>query len=185
MKIDKAVLKASIEGNDAAVMENILEEIGLLIEQNPFCSRMSFLLANQKIAKKPVLNRQGELSAPNCIGTAFFVAGVGSLGYPYHAYEGELDTHMKTKVKVKWDDCFHDHPERRIPGSFIFSYSVENDGWHAGIYLGHVKEEHISFSQHGHGRKFGPERISGNYCSPRYYIPATLPKIQQDRKPKG
>lgn len=170
------ILKGSIVARDFVIIGDMLKEIELLIERNPFSARMHYLLENQDLASKAVLNIRDRISPPNCIGTAFFIAGVGSLHYPYHAYSYELNLHMSSAGQTaRWDDCFRKHIERRIPGAFIFSYSLEKDDWHAGIYLGEVDGEHLSFAQHGHSGKFGPETISRNYCNPDYYLPSTLP----------
>lgn len=174
---EQTALEAAILSQDVGMPRGMLDEIASMIDQNPFFERIRFLLANQDLAKKPVKNVAGEFSPPNCIGTAFFIAGVGPFDYPYHAYGNELSEHMEQQPgSGRWDDAFSGHPERKIPGAFIFSYSVESDDWHAGIYLGTVGDEHILFAQHGHGESFGPELESRNYCSPSYYIPKTLLK---------
>ena len=151
------------------------DELKGLIAQNPFCERILFLLANPQLATTPVLNTKGRLSPPNCIGTAFFVAGVSSLPYPYHGYGFELYPHMR-QPDQKWDDFFFPHPERRIPGAFVFSYCIEIEDWHAGIYLGETRQGHILFAQRGHAEEFALETLSGNYSNPDYYIPTTLMK---------
>ncbi len=73
-----------------------------------------------------------------------------------------------------WIAAFRRHIERRAPGAFIFSFSIESDGWHAGIYLGEIRGEHIAFAQHEHGGTFGPEVIYRCYADPDYYTPSTL-----------
>jgi len=178
MNIDVVALRKVVLSHDVEIIGAALGEIVSLIDKNPFSERIRFLLGNQNLAKKPVKNVVGEISPPNCLGTAFFIAGVSPFNYPYHGYDFELNPHMKQPGPRKWDDCFSfGHFDRRVPGAFVFSYSVENDGWHAGIYLGIVGDEHVLFAQHGHGESFGPESLI-NYASPDYYIPKTLLKKQ-------
>ena len=178
MKLDKTTIIGSIRERDMESIGNAWKELSFLMEQNPFSEKMCFLLTHKEIAKVPVENKMGEISEPNCIGTAFFVADVSALKYPYHGYDFELDPHMIQPGEKSHDDMFHQHHERRIPGAFIFSYSVQSDGWHAGIYIGKIGEEHVAFAQHGHGGSFCLETVARNYCSPEYYIPSTLLKIQ-------
>jgi hypothetical protein len=176
MEIDIAALKEGIQPRDMEILGGALEEILLLIDQNPFSERIKFLLLNQDIADKPVENIYGELSAPNCIGTALFIAGVGKFAYPYHAYEKELVKHRSYQPKSgDWEACFFGHIERRIAGAIAFSYCVVPRGCHAGIYLGKVRDRHVLFAQHNHKEKFGPESESRNHqFPPSYYIPRTL-----------
>jgi hypothetical protein len=176
MKLDKATLIGSVHKHNLEIIGNAWQELLPLIGQNPFSKRMFFLLTHPEIAKVRVKNRKDEIRVPNCIGTAFFVAGVGTLKYPYHAYDFELDQHMVQPGEKKWDDVFFRHYEKRIPGAFIFSYSVQQDDWHAGIYVGKVGEEHLAFTQDGPGGNFCLQTIARNYCSPDYYIPSTLLK---------
>jgi len=177
MAIHQLIKRESILEHDLEALVPRLDGIAELISQNPFSERIKLLLANPGWATKPVKNMMGELSAPNCLGTAFFIAGVGKFNYPYHAYDNELDEHMKQPGPKRWDDIFLPHYERRIPGAFVFSCDFNAD-WHAGIYLGTIEDEHILFAQHGHGREFGPETLR-NYSNPSYYIPRTLRTDQQ------
>jgi hypothetical protein len=186
MKIDTTIIKGSIDPHDLDVLEGALGEIQLLIENNPFGAKMCFLLTQQHLGQKPVSNNCGEVSAPNCIGTAFFIAGVGQKNHPFHGYSFELNPFMKREGKKRGaHDFLFTHHECRVPGAFIFSYCVRGDDWHAGIYLGEVNGEHIAFAQYGHGGMFGPQLISKHYSRPDYYIPPTLPKVHKDRKPVG
>ncbi|MDD5165559.1 MAG: hypothetical protein PHG25_03455 [Candidatus Pacebacteria bacterium] len=178
MKLTKKTLFEAIHGDELEIISSGWGELLTMIESNPFSERISHLLTHQEIGQIKVRNNHGELSAPNCLGTAFFVAGVGALQYPYHAYSDELDPHLVQPEKEKLIDLFRAHYERRVPGAFIFSYSVQQDGWHAGIYIGSIGEEHVAFAQHGHGGKFCFETIARNYVRPNYYIPSTLVKIQ-------
>ena len=172
------VVEDTILPHDKDLIGMEAERIVWLINQNPFAERIWDLLLNPEIAKKPVVNKKDQLSAPNCIGTAFFVAGVSSLGYPYHAYSFELNPHMEQPKPEKEDDSlfalFRRHDERRIPGAFCFSYCVGNEDWHAGIYLGAIKDEQILFAQNGHGGNFCLQTLNRNYSGPDFYIPKTL-----------
>ncbi len=160
-------------------LEKHQSEIERLIIRNPFSERILHLLLNPQLASKPVLNRYKRESPPNCIGTAFWVAGVSKLDYPYHGYENELSPHMKLNIPPEerlLEAIFgNKHPENMIPGAFNFSYCVLSDGWHAGIYLGRVEDKEVLFAQHGHGRPFGIE-TEKCYASPKYFIPRTLNK---------
>jgi hypothetical protein len=178
METLEIVVEDTILPHDRDLIGKETERIVWLINQNPFAGRIWDLLLNPEIARKPVVNKKDLISTPNCIGTAFFVAGVSSLGYPYHAYSFELDPHMDHPRPEKDPDLrsttFCQHDERRIPGAFCFSYCVRNDDWHAGIYLGRVNDEHISFAQNGHGGDFCLQNLRGNYACPNFYIPKTL-----------
>ncbi|MEI8248976.1 MAG: hypothetical protein WCG07_00560 [Candidatus Taylorbacteria bacterium] len=178
MKLEKKTLLQTVKEHDIEIIGGAWEEAMSLIEQNPFSERIGFLLNHQEIATTPVKNMENIISIPNCIGTAFFVAGVGTLAYPYRAYDFELNPHMVQAEGSKSIDMFRQHHERRIPGAFIFSYSAGQDDWHAGIYVGKIADEHISFAQHGHGGPFCLETVARNYCRPDYYIPSTLLKNQ-------
>jgi hypothetical protein len=175
MKIDEIVVREAMLFDDEKIIGHISGDVVAMIDQNPFSERIKFLLANQDLAKKPVKNVNGELSAPNCIGTAFFIAGVGPFGYPYYAYD-EIRQYLE---EPELRNYFSEHSERRVPGAFCFSYSTEIGDWHAGIYLGMVGDEHILFAQHGYGKSFGPESL-WNYCVPTYYLPRTLLKSQSN-----
>jgi hypothetical protein len=154
---------------DLEIIGDNLDDILSLIDQNPFSERIWYLLKNENIAKIPVKNIVGEYSPPNCIGTAFFIAGVGELDYPYHGYGFELNDHISNQS----NNFFKQYLERRIQGAFAFSYSTKIDSWHAGIYLGKIKNEHVFFAQHGHAESFGPESLR-NFSSIFYEIPKTL-----------
>jgi len=158
------------------VSKETYEEVRRLTINNPFGDRILYLLKNQKIAKEPVLNLHGKTSPPNCIGTALWVAGVSKLDYPYHAYEDELNEHMidEDDNRDELIKALRSNPKNKILGAFCFSYSVEAD-WHAGIYLGRIKEQDFLFSQNGHGKPFV---IGTSLCfaNPRYFIPRTLKK---------
>lgn len=178
MEYNKDVLEQSIYVGDRGILDLMLPEAWELIATNPFAEKMFYLLAHQELGVTPVINRKNRNSAPNCIGTAFFIAGLSSLGYPYHGYSFELDLHMKINGREpSWDDIMFKHYDRRIPGAFVFSYSVTQDGWHAGIYLGEANGRHLAFAQHGHGEKFGPEIIDRNFSDPDYYYPSTLQRL--------
>jgi hypothetical protein len=174
--IDIEILKASIESEDIKLLGEHLEAVALLIDQNPFADKIRYLIANQEIRHKAVINKLGKLSPPNCIGTAFFIAGVSEFGCPYHAYGYELDPHFNpTGKEITWMDYHCDSKKGKQPGAFIFSCARDtDDSWHAGIYLGQVNGDHVAFSQHGHGGKFGPELVKKNYESPYYYVPRAL-----------
>jgi hypothetical protein len=184
MAIDEKTIRESLYYRDKDLGE-IWREIAGLIDGNPFSERMRFLLENQHLATTPVKNLKDVVSPPNCIGTAFFVAGVSELDYPYHGYDFELNPHMKQEDNSEHDmfRLFNRHLERRIPGAFAFSYCVDAD-WHAGVYLGVVGEEHVLFAQHGHKGKFGPESLR-NYDSPTYYIPRTLRATSREARGRG
>ncbi|MFA7252430.1 MAG: hypothetical protein WC027_01075 [Candidatus Paceibacterota bacterium] len=173
----KVVVEDAILPHDKDLILSVVESIVELINQNPFTSRIWFLLLNPEIAQKPVINKKSELKPPNCIGTALFVAGLDQIGYPYHAYDDELGDHTgefdPENLQGRLFSSYRRYPERMIPGAFCFSYSEDAD-CHAGIYLGQVKGEHILFAQHGAGGVFCVETLSGNYTSPDFYIPATL-----------
>jgi len=160
------------EGDKEFLSENI-PEVERLILKNPFSGRMIHLLRHQELYDKPVLNLAGKLEPPNCMGTAFWIAGVSKLDYPYQANDCELNPHMKVEEE-DWEDHFRVHSERKIPGAFAFSYSVEIDSWHAGIYLGEIKSRDILFAQHGTHKMFGIE--TWGPVRFEYYIPATLKK---------
>lgn len=168
--------------SDLEMLGSIISDIEKLISQNPFSERITYLINHQELSQKPVRNLKGELKAPNCIGTAFWIARVSSLNYPYHAYENELDKHMRdendkrdTLIKT-----FYPNPNNKIPGAFIFSYGVEAEDWHAGIYLGSIGTKDISFAQHGVGGLFGPQSLAMNYANPQYYIPDTLSQLRKN-----
>lgn len=181
---EENVLAGAILANDES-LKCIVNEIGSLIEANPFFERIWTLLGDQSLATKPVRNKVGELSAPNCIGTAFFVAGVGAFNYPYHAYDFELAPHMKQPEEPSKSlaDHFRIRRARMVPGAFCFAYHPGAESWHAGIYLGEVREENIVFAQHGHGGNFCPELVAKHYFNPDYYIPRTL--LVSSQKPGG
>ena len=171
-------LELDILEHDTDALAHNWANILTLIERNPFSERMKFLLEHQDLFNKPVLNLAGELEPPNCHGTAFWVAGVSKLNYPYQANEDELNEHMKPEERgesdeSRWRVC-NPHIERRIPGAFSFSFDY-NAGWHSGIYLGKIENEHIFFAQHGTHRGFGPESLRC-YTNPTYYIPRSLKK---------
>ena len=159
MPIDKKLLIEAISYRYIEFLEPKWESVAELIKENPFSEKMIYLLNNQWLSEKKVKNRAGTFSNPNCIGTAFFIAG--ACKNPYQAFENELSKHMKSGM------------EGKIPGSFVFSYCYEMDNFHAGIYLGTIKDTDIMFSQQGYGCKFGPE-TEGNYASPEYYLPSSL-----------
>ena len=178
METLEIVVEDSILAHDKEWIGTEAERIVWLINQNPFAGRIWDLLLNPAIATKPVVNKQAELSAPNCIGTALFVAGVSDLGYPYHAYSYELNPHMEQPKAAKDEDSlfalFRRHDERRIPGAFCFSYCVGSDDWHAGIYLGTVRDEQVLFAQNGRGGDFCVQTARRNYAFPDFYVPKTL-----------
>ncbi len=157
----ESLLEGSLSSRETLIKPKIFGEISSLINNNPFRKRIVFLLENQQLANTPIKNLLGIESCPNCIGTALFIAGVSPFNYPHRAYENELDQHMNEKTN------------KHLPGAFVFSYSAESDDWHAGIYLGKIKEDHIAFAQHGRGDKFGPESLNCNYCAPHFYVPRT------------
>jgi len=159
--------------HDVNVLAYNWVDILALIGRNPFSERIKFLLEHQELSNRPVPNLAGELGVPECKGTAFWIAGVSKLDYPYQANDDELNQHMEQSGPKRWDDFFRVHNERRIPGAFCFSYSAQVDSWHAGIYLGEIGEEHVLFAQHGTGNKFGPESLR-YYSHPDYYIPRSL-----------
>ena len=173
--IDKYdALRAGIYYEVFETLEPLLEDIGELIEQNPFSERIKYLLERPSLSRIPVLNLHDEMSPPNCLGTSFWIADVGKLDYPYHAYSYELDEHMgKTENSAK--SLFNSNLERRISGAFCFSFDTRIEGWHSGIYLGTIGKEHILFGQHGHGKDFGLETEWVFVC-PEYYIPRSLKK---------
>ncbi len=175
MSLEKASLINFFPPHDREMIGDAWDDVVALVESNPFSERMQFLFSHKDLAHKPVKNKVGRLSAPNCLGTAFFVAGVDVIGYPYHAYSFELNQHMKQPGENS-DSCFlaYDHVHRRVPGAFVFSPCIHGEDWHAGIYLGQVRGEHVAFAQHGHGGSFGVETLSKNYSYPDYYIPSTL-----------
>lgn len=175
--MNEATLLASTQKRDLEIIGSNWREVLALIERNPFSERIFYLLAHQEIASVAVVNTRGISSPPNCIGTALYIAGVSTLPYPYHAYSYELNPHMEQPGEKRWDDFFWPHEERRIPGGFVFSFCAEGDGWHAGIYLGQIGDEHILFAQHDHGGNFGVETLARNYASPDYYVPSTLLKV--------
>lgn len=177
MALDEQLIIDSFSRHDMHLAE-ISSGIIDLVHANPFSERLIYLLNNQDLAAGKVVNLKGIVSEPNCIGTALFIAGVSELNYPYHGYSSELNPHMKEPVierssMARIANMFSSHLERRIPGAFAFSYSVEIDDWHAGVYLGEVDGVPILFAQHGHKGKFGPESLR-NYSCPTYYIPLTL-----------
>ncbi len=175
MKLTKDTVLAGIENGDRHILGNSLDEIMALINNNPFAKKIIYLLCNQRVATIPVRNLLGESSKPNCLGTCFYIAGVSELLYPYHAYSRELEPHVKSgRTPEEVATMLFPDFEKMIPGAFIFSYSSEQDDWHAGIYLGKIADVDIAFSQHGHGRLFGPEVVNRNYANPNYYIPSTL-----------
>jgi hypothetical protein len=169
----KNILEGTLAHGEQLINSDLFEDIENLISKNPFAERINYLLLNQNLATNPVRNLRDEISAPNCIGTTFFIAGLSVLGYPYHAYENELSPHMKEENKREIFDLFNPHLERKVPGAFAFSYSAEAEGWHTGIYLGEIKGMDLAFSQHGHGAKFGPESLR-MYASPKFYLPKNL-----------
>ena len=171
---EEAALEGAVLRDDEKVLRPILEGVALMIDQNPFSGRIWSLLTNARLATKPVLNTKGEIIPPNCLGTVFFVAGVGSFDYPYHAYDDELNQHLKQPGPKDWSDSFRIHLDRRIPGAFCFSCDGVNADWHAGIYLGLVGDEHVFFAQHGSGGIFCLE-LMRYYPNSDYYIPRTLP----------
>ncbi len=174
MKLNKEIILKAILTDELNIISRAWKELASMVENNPFRERICHLLTHQRIGQMEVKNNHNELSAPNCLGTAFYIAGVSALKYPYHAYADELDRHMAQPEERKLVNMFRTHHERRVPGAFIFSYSVQLDGWHAGIYIGSVGEERMAFAQDGHGGKFCLETIARNYCRPNYYTPATL-----------
>ena len=145
-----------------------IKQVVKLLKNNPFFERINFLLRNREIATRKVKNVFGEISCPNCIGTAFFVAGVGKFDYPYYAHRFEFDT------GTGYNDCNEHIPikmniSKRVPGAFVASYCSLIDGWHIGIYIGKVNEYSVAFSQQGHGGAFGVETVVHNYKRPEYY----------------
>ncbi len=154
-----------------------------LIEYNPFVNNIHFLLNNPELARIPVLNKHGERRNPNCIGTAFFIAGISSLGYPYHAYDNELGGHrVKDDPNRSYEDKLKDTLSRnihnKIPGAFVYSLM---DSYHVSIYLGAIEDMDIFFSQFGSigsKRMFGTqtERCFGN---PMFYLPTSLSRSTQ------
>ena len=136
---------------------------------------MTTLIFNQHLGRNPVEDTMGNSVKPNCLGTAFFIAGVGKFDHPYCAYDRDLGEHIYLEGDEHNNPLlrhFRQHLHRRIPGAFVFSYSC--DDWHAGIYLGQIEEEPVAFAQHGIGKGFGPEVIANNFVSPDYYLPRTL-----------
>ena len=177
MTQDEINLKEIILPHDLALIEDAWPEIWAMVERHPFSEQIQFLLANQDLSRKKVLNIRREMSEPNCIGTALFVAGLSPLGYPYHGLSVELGQHMKEDDGLSLAQMiWHCTVERRRPGVFIFSHCGESDDWHAGIYVGQIGNEHIAFAQHGRGRPFGFESIRQNYADAQYYTPSTLAK---------
>lgn len=152
-------------------------EIMPLINQNPFSERIRFILGDLGLATRHVLNKHNELKPPNCLGSAFWIAGVSDLNYPYHAYDYELKEHMNKNFGPKYWDSTELNLENAIPGAFVFSCAISLDGadWHSGIYLGQIKDRSIMFEQHCAGGSFGPESLQ-RYIRPRFYIPKTLRK---------
>lgn len=155
-------LENSLSDCETIIRQEMFFGIINLITNNPFKERIIFLLNNQNFSRTKIKSPRGIVSCPNCIGTALFTAGITSLDFPFHGYEEYLYPHMR------------DETNKPFSGTFIFSYWAEGDNWHAGIYLGNIGENDISFAQHGHGGRFGPESLSCNYCNPSFYIPRTL-----------
>ncbi|MES2059513.1 MAG: hypothetical protein V4438_00615 [Patescibacteria group bacterium] len=180
MRLSPEIIRVGIRDHNRAALAQHLFEIIFLIECNPFAERMAYLLCNQEIGTTPILNKHGHNSAPNCIGTAFYVAGVEN--HPYHAHHNELDQHWQRRERQPGESdldamfryCFHSNLERNAPGAFIFSCARDSNDYHAGIYLGLVDKQPIAFAQHGHGGKFGVEMVWRNYESPSYHLPRTL-----------
>jgi hypothetical protein len=175
MEILESAVEEAILPHDAEVIGKEVEAIVRLINQNPFSERIWELLLNPEVAVRKVKNKRDRLSEPNCIGTAFYVAGVSDLGYPYHAYDYELDEHMRDPGSEEEDSpLFRRFDKGRIPGAFCFSYCVSGDDWHAGIYLGALNDRHVLFAQNGRGCKFCVQTLARNYASPNFYVPRTL-----------
>ena len=163
---EEAALKRALLPLDAECIEDLFRHFALLIDQSPFSEKIWFLIINQHLSEKSVLNVKGETKPPNCLGTAFFVAGVSQIDYPYHAYDDELGPHMRQRITGA------EIPE----GAFCFSPNYEPDGvdYHAGIYLGKIWGAHTLFAQHGKGCRFGVESLKANFINPEYYLPGTL-----------
>ena len=159
----------AILDRDAEIIKPRISEIVAFIDDSPFSKRIKFLLDNQQIGEKLVKDKDGKLSPPNCLGTAFYVAGLGLFKHPYHAREDELWEHLNQPKRMGY---VWPYRENMIPGAFIFSKG-EGGGWHGGIYLGAIGKEDIFFAQHCHGGPFGSETLRC-YEYPAYYLPKTI-----------
>lgn len=156
-----------LDEGDAKILKDNLEQIGQLIIENPFFEKISFLLKNRDLAHKEVNNMHGEMRRPNCIGTALWIAGKTELDYPYHGYEDCLERVFGWHEihNGYWRSKFSE--ENATHGAMVLS--CYHGDWHAGIYLGKVNEDHITFCKQGHdGAPFGPASFR-YYARPKFY----------------
>lgn len=152
---------------DTKILKNYLLEIRDLIEINPFYEKIRYLLENRGLEHKKVKNVHDEMRTPNCIGTALWIAGKTKLEYPYHGYEDCLER------VFGWDEIHNGYwrskfsEEHAVPGAVVLS--CYNDDWHAGIYLGKVNENHVTFCKQGCDyASFGPASFR-YYSRPKFY----------------
>ncbi|VVB80501.1 Uncharacterised protein [uncultured archaeon] len=150
-----------LDTGDAEDFKDSLEEIRALIEANPFYEKIKFLLKNKDLQKRKVKNMHDEIRSPNCIGTALWIIGKSQLDYPYHGYDECLARLLGWKELKNdyWGKKFS--KEQATPGALVIS--CYDGDWHAGVYLGKVKNKHITFCKQGYSYSpFGP-------ASFRYY----------------
>ena len=160
---------------DKDLLKGCESEAEKLIRENPFSSKMEYLLNNQGLGKIYRVNRFGKNFASNCLGAVAWITGMLGKKNPKHVYQEDFVALLKgerdalQQVLKDFEDPNNLNSQGRFsptnnsglcfPGAIAIreyiSIGSEGSDHHLGIYLGKIKDERIMFAQGGVGGDFG------------------------------